>query len=409
MAYELRLSAAEARSAADIQTALNLLSQRGGGRLTLPAMDLTLDRGLELGSGVELVGQGEQTILRKGPGRAYPLTGYCNYGMCDVPLADATGLAVGMTVSVLDNARGGFASTFARITWIDAGWVGLDRGLESDYHADQSPRLTTAYPLIFAHRARGIAIRKLRLVGNRAASQTPMDSCRGSAIYFGQCVDCEVSNVLESDYDGDGIGFQMCRNVRLFNTRCDGNAGNGFHPGAGSTQVLFDQCAADSNVHSGFFFCVRANHVTVRDCCFSHNDIGVSVGARDCHNELLLCTLRHNRGPGLYVRPDRNPVEVYALLVDGCTFDTNGADRRAPAIDLNGDAHDLIVTRCTLRGQLGIQSSNGVHGLWLEANDESGCDVPRQLAQASLASVRPEFAAGFSTAIESDWRHLPTI
>ena len=87
-------------------------------------MGLSLGRGLELHSGVELVGQGEGTILRKGPGRVYPLSGYHNYGMCDVPLVSAAGLAVGMTVSVLDDERLGFYETFARISWIDGHWVG---------------------------------------------------------------------------------------------------------------------------------------------------------------------------------------------------------------------------------------------------------------------------------------------
>ena len=79
------LTAEEADSAVAIQNAIHSLGPEGG-RIILPAMDVTLDRGLELRSGIELIGQGERTVLRKGPGRVYPLTGYHNYGMHDVPL-----------------------------------------------------------------------------------------------------------------------------------------------------------------------------------------------------------------------------------------------------------------------------------------------------------------------------------
>jgi len=52
----------------------------GGGRMVLPEMDLMLDRGIELRSNVELAGQGDGTVMRKGPGRVFPLSGYHNYG-----------------------------------------------------------------------------------------------------------------------------------------------------------------------------------------------------------------------------------------------------------------------------------------------------------------------------------------
>ncbi|HCQ03193.1 MAG TPA: hypothetical protein DIT99_22035, partial [Candidatus Latescibacteria bacterium] len=65
---ERTLNPGEAASAADIQTALDEMAGTGG-RLVLPAMELDLDRGLRLHSGVTLCGQGESTILRKGPGR----------------------------------------------------------------------------------------------------------------------------------------------------------------------------------------------------------------------------------------------------------------------------------------------------------------------------------------------------
>ena len=157
---ERKLTLDEAGSAAQIQREIDEIA-REGGRLVLPEMELVLDRGLILRSGVELVGQGKKTALRKGPGRIYPLSGYHNYGMCDVPLASAVGLEVGMTVSVHDGrTHGGFYETFATITWIDGDWVGLDHGIEADYHDGV---LTLRVPVAQQAKPRKIEIRNAGL------------------------------------------------------------------------------------------------------------------------------------------------------------------------------------------------------------------------------------------------------
>ena len=65
----------EAVNAAAIQRIIDEAAADGGGKVVLPAMELVLDRGLILRSGVELWGQGEDTVLVKGAGELYPLSG----------------------------------------------------------------------------------------------------------------------------------------------------------------------------------------------------------------------------------------------------------------------------------------------------------------------------------------------
>ncbi len=172
---ERKLSLEEAGSAASMQVIIDEVAEVGGGKVVLPEMELELDRGLILRSGIELCGQGEGTVLVKGAGEIYPLSGYHNYGMCDVPLQSAAGLEVGMTVSVHDGrSHGGFMETFATISWIDGDWVGLDHGIEMDYSADEEPCLTTVYPLVFGHYIQDAAVRDVRLEGNRAGNAKGM-------------------------------------------------------------------------------------------------------------------------------------------------------------------------------------------------------------------------------------------
>ena len=254
MATTRDLTPAEAGSARQIQQIIDEVAGGGGGKVVLPPMDLTLDRGLALASGIELIGQGTDTVLRKGPGRIYPLSGYHNYGMCDVPLESAAGLEPGMTVSVHDDKGRGFYETFATVTWIDGDWVGLDHGIEADYRADDHPCLTTAYPLIFAHKVHDIAVRDLSLEGNSSDNEESMGACRGAALYFYQSRGIEVTGVRECNYDGEGLGFQMCRDVVIRRCTFSDNTGNGLHPGAGSTNVMFDDCDSHDNGNCGLFF-----------------------------------------------------------------------------------------------------------------------------------------------------------
>jgi hypothetical protein len=412
MGQDLHLRAADCCSAAAVQDALDRVAQAGGGAVVLPALELELDRGLELRSGTELRGQGERTVLRKAPGRVYPLTGYHNYGMCDVPLATTAGLAPGMTVAVYDRPRRGFYSTFARLTWVESGWVGLDHGLEADYAADQEPVLTTAFPLVFGHGIGNAAVRDLVLLGGRETNlDCRMDGCRGGSIYFARSHDLEITGVREAEYNGEGLSFQMCRQVHIRHCQFTGNTGNGMHPGAGSTAACFEDCVGDDNLFSGFFFCVRASRITVRRCEFRNNaEAGISIGTRDCHNLVEACTIEGNGGPGVLCRAGAPPTEVHSCRIVGNRFIGNARRTGAAEIVVQDAAHDLVIARNLFRGEAtparaAVLVGPAVRGVFLEENSGEGLGSPEGPAAAFTATA-PAFTCGYESAVAAHFRHL---
>ncbi len=414
MATTRDLTPAEAGSARQIQKIIDEVAAAGGGKVVLPPMDLTLDRGLALASGIELIGQGTDTVLRKGPGRIYPLSGYHNYGMCDVPLESAAGLEPGMTVSVHDDKGRGFYETFATVTWIDGDWVGLDHGIEADYRADDHPCLTTAYPLIFAHKVHDIAVRDLSLEGNSSDNEESMGACRGAALYFYQSRGIEVTGVRECNYDGEGLGFQMCRDVVIRRCTFSDNTGNGLHPGAGSTNVMFDDCDSHDNGNCGLFFCVRANYITVRGSRFTGNGTGVSIGTRDCHNLIEDCVVDGNAGAGVLVRPSPRPVEVHSCHVRRCTIAGNAVKRGQGQVEIVTQAHDLIFEGNTVSGRQGAgQDKPGffvestARHIHLDGNRVQGCSREVDAASESLAAAPSLFECGYDSGSETIYRHLP--
>jgi hypothetical protein len=408
----VRLTNEDACSAAAIQRQIDALESTGG-RLVLPVMDLILDRGLQLRSGVELVGQGEDTVLRAAPGRIYPLAGYHNYGMYDVPLEYTDGLEPSMTVAVRDNAHGGFFETFARITWVDGNWVGLDCALHSDYAANQQPVLVTAYPLIYGLDVENVAVRNLYLDGARTEQPAGIGACRGAAVYFLHSHHFQVSDVVETGFAGEGLGFQMCSHVHILRCRFRDNAGNGFHPGAGSTGALFEECTSEGNGRAGFYFCVRANHITVRRCTFSGNvDCGISVGTRDCYNRIESCRIAGNQGPGMLIRPTSRPVEVHSCHISGCQIEHNATESGRAQVDVLGEVHDLAFTDNEIAGlgpaqdRAGIYVGPSAQGIWLHGNCIQDC-FPDVIADpASLAEEEGAFACGVDATEEIHFRHL---
>lgn len=408
---ERRMDPAEVASASLIQAALDDMSATGG-RIVLPVMDLELDRGLRLHTGVILEGQGAGTILRKGPGRIYPLSGYHNYGMCDVPVDATDGLEVGMTVSIHDDrTHGGFYETLATITGIEKGWVRLDHGIEADYLAEESPCLTTAYPMIYGHGIGHAGIRNLCLEGNRAENERAMGGCRGSAVYFYRSHQLEVSGVSERDYNGEGIGFQMCRDVVVKDCTSNQNIGNGLHPGAGSTNVLFEGCTSSGNEKSGFFFCVRANHVTVRDCTFRYNAEGISIGTRDCHNLIEDCAIERNREAGILVRRTPSPTEVHSCMIRDCWISGNATDGGRGQVELVGDAHDLQIQHNRISGTHdrelpGIFAESSVRRIHLMDNMFENCVPEVSVPRESLLDVPLTMTFGYGTTDAQVFQHL---
>jgi hypothetical protein len=408
----MRLALEQASSAEGIQRAIDELADTGG-TVVLPEMDLEIDRGLELRSGVTLAGQGANTVLRMAPARIYPLAGYHNYGMCDVPLEHTEGLRPGMTVAVRDQLHGGFFETLARITWVEGNWVGLDEGVASDYHADQEPVLMTSFPMIFGRGVEDVAIRDLTLDGDREHQSAGIGSCRGAAVYFIHSRRFEVRGVVESGFHGEGLGFQMCRDVRIQECTFNANVGNGYHPGAGSTAALFENCVAEGNGAAGFFFCVRANHISVRACTFAGNvACGLSVGTRDCHNLIEDCRIADNAGPGILFRRAPRPGEVHSCHVRGCQIVGNAQATGRGQIAVLSDAHDLIfednhIVGQAGREQAGIYLSPAAERIWLADNQIDGC-FPHVIApDGVLAAAPPTIACGLEAVKERHYRHLP--
>ena len=105
--------------------------------------------------------------------------------------------------------------------------------------ADESPCLPPSPPVVFGHHISNATLRALHIEGSASQQDKKMGGCRGGSVYFAKCTHVAIVDVTEADYDGEGLSFQMCRDITIDGCRFDRNTGNGLHPGAGSTNCSF--------------------------------------------------------------------------------------------------------------------------------------------------------------------------
>jgi hypothetical protein len=177
--------------------------------------------------------------------------------------------------------------------------------------------------------------------------------------------------------------------------------------------VLFEDCVAEDNDRAGFYFCVRANHVTVRNCTFSGNvACGVSVGTRDCYNRIEDCRMIDNDGPGILIRPTDRPVEVHTCHIAGCEVKRNARANGRGQIDIRGEAHDLALVNNDIAGlspeqeRAGIYIGPSAQRIWLQDNRFQAC-FPEVIADpVSLAKEEKGLKCGVNAAQAIHFRHL---
>jgi hypothetical protein len=171
---------------------------------------------------------------------------------------------------------------------------------------------------------------------------------------------------------------------------------------------------AEGNGAAGFFFCVRANHITVRSSTFCGNRIcGISVGTRDCHNYITGCQITDNAGPGLLIRSTSRPVEVHSCHVSDCRIAGNAHDHGYAQVDVLGDAHDLILEHNEIvgipgRSQSGVYLAPSTERIWLDENVISDCS-PAVIGAAIRPAIKPSFDSGMDAVTERHYRHLPPL
>ena len=349
-----------------IQAGIDYLARMGGGTLQILPGTYAIHNALALRSNVHIKGNGSDTILRKAKGFSTPLAQDADWFETAVVVADASGFSPGSGVMIQSRKPGsegmaGLTVAKAVVTRIEGNVVSLDRHLEKEYRAGNTPRLTSSFAILTGEKLADIRIERLVLDGNKDENEF-IDGNLAGAIFLKFCDRIAFSEVVAQNYNGDGFSVQACNDLRFERCTARDNAKFGFHAGSGSTNTLLIQVVSAGNVE-GIFFCWGVNNTIVyQSDCSRNRDYGISIGYRDTDNLIQGCTFENNGKTGILFREAKVDFEgAHRNVVTSCVIkDNGGSDGDGIGIDIRGYNHDLVITENDLVNSAEGHQASGI-------------------------------------------------
>ncbi len=332
-----------------LQAALDYVASLGGGIVDIGPGEYIMRDSLHLRPQVTVRGAPGQTVLRKAPSAASPLKLDGDYGEEQITVADPAGFGVGDGVAVWDKNSGGFHTTVAHIIGASGNTFAISLPLNADCMVESGAQAATAFPVVSGYYVEGASIEDLTIEGNKDQN-VPLNGCRGGGIFLYRCHGAVLERCLVRNYNGDGISFQQCNDVRLTACVSEGNTGLGLHPGSGSQRPVLRQCVARNNGQDGLFLCWRVKQGLFEENLLEDNrGFGISVGHKDTDNVFRNNQVRRNHGDGVFFRNETEGMAPHRNRLENNLIENNGLEEGAAGIRVRGQTRDLVLKNNTLR------------------------------------------------------------
>ena len=375
-----------------IQAAVEKAAQTGG-EVLLTAGEYVLADSVHLRDHIVLRGSGiGETVLRKNASVKCTTEGFCGYGHKEILVTDGRLFRAGDGVYLTGDTACGFQATQTTVTEVEGNTVFLADPLEADVLKHRNGTIETIFPMIKCVNCTEVIVRDLTLEGN-AEQNGCLGGCRGGAIFLIGCRDITVEHVKITDFNGEGFSYQQCRNIRIKDSECSYNRGNGVHPGSGTVGMLIEGCDLHHNRRAGIFYCLRICYNICRNNRIHHNGMeGITIGHRDDHIEICGNEIFENAREGIFFRPENYP----------------GMSGRYVSVH-----HNRISDNAREQGSAQIYAPAALTGFELYENTIGGpisflCDG--ELIESFLGEQEPENARriDIDRIPEREYRHLGT-
>ena len=328
-----------------IQGAVDYVARHGGGEVHLLPGKYILRNAIFLPSFVTLIGSGDETILEKHPSQTVELAEDCDWYSWSVVVKSTFGFAVGDGITLssqrIDNKES-VQVTLHTITGIDGNRLFLDSLPRVNHWLGNDAKITSTHSLIDIQKASGIAVKNLRLEGNRTQTEK-LDGNYGAAIFMQDCENIQVQNVAIHDWNGDGISWQIGHDVHIEHCDISNMTVLGLHPGSGSQRPVM-RGNKISNCDVGIFWCWGVcNGIAENNQITGSKKHGISTGHRDNDNIIRSNTISGSGEAEIYFRPERSADHTSnRVLIEGNSIECS-AD--VPGISVARGAEDVII-RC---------------------------------------------------------------
>lgn len=324
-----------------IQAAVDYVARLGGGIVRLKAGTWRLRNAVYLQTGVDLIGEGKQTVLIKEPSSSTTLRADSDWYDQEITLKDAAGFQVGDGVCLrATDAKSGRKTVLKRTLTARSGdRFKLDKPLRENLWQLNDATCSTLFPILSGEFADDIRIENLTLDGNRARNDE-LDGNYAGCIFLQDCNRIAIRGVAARNYHGDGISWQICHDVIVENCLSENHKGLALHPGSGSQRPIIRNNQL-RGCDIGIFFCWGVKYGLAEQNKIEGNRVGISIGHRDTDNLVTANTIRDSKAHGLLFRPERGPSFAgHRNRIENNDFIDNGPSGGA-VVEIQGGTEEI--------------------------------------------------------------------
>jgi hypothetical protein len=266
---------------------------------------------------------------------------------------------------VKDDRSGGWIDTLATITLVQGNTLHLDREFVMDYDGDAGGLVYNGFPPVAGFDVDGVVIEGLVVDGNKANNPHRLNGCIGGGYYLHRARNCRIADCVLSDFNGDGISFQITQDITVERCEIKHITGLGLHPGTGSARPVIRDCHSHDNDEDGFFLCWRVQEGRFENNRFDYNGrFGLSIGHKDTDNLFLNNVVQNNRSHGIVFRNEKLTNAGSRNTLRGNTIEDNVGS----GIHILGHTTDLLFEDNTIRDTRTGDARTQRIGIWVGEN-----------------------------------------
>jgi hypothetical protein len=334
-----------------LQAAVDYVARLGGGTVKVLPGTYTLRNAVWLPSKIRLLGSGPETIITKIASETIALSADSDWYDQEITLASAGGFRVGdgVTLRAADQGRGGELVIKRTLIARSGNRFKLSDGIRQNLWIEGKPTCSSLFPLLTSEYTSDVVIEDIALDGN-GENNTNLDGNYAGCIFLQDCSRYTFRRVEARNYNGDGISFQICHDVRVENCWSHDNTGLGVHPGSGSQRPTIAGCKLERN-DIGIFWCWGVKYGAAEDNRIADNrSYGVSIGHNDTDNVMRNNEITGSGKVGLLFRDDDRGLDFWAnrnTFENNRILDTGDAD--GIAVDIQGKTKDVRIAGNEIR------------------------------------------------------------
>ncbi|MBI4904352.1 MAG: right-handed parallel beta-helix repeat-containing protein [Acidobacteria bacterium] len=362
-----------------IQAAVDYVAGLGGGTVEILPGTYRFRNAVQLRTGTRVIGSGEDSVCIKEPSIKTALAENSDWYDREVTLTDASGFQVGDGIVLrTKNPNNGSFDTFKRTLIARSGnRFKLNEMLVENFWTKEGATAARLFSLFEGNRIADAAVENICLDGNRNQNEFLNGNYVG-CIFLRESNRIHMRNVIARNFNGDGISWQVCHDVRVENCRSHDNAGYGLHPGSGSQRTVVTGCELHRN-DIGFFFCWGVKWGLVeRNTMADNKRFGVSIGHNDTDNVVRNNEVLRSGKTGIFLRqehgptfsPSRNRIEANRVVDSGA--------ETGVAVDIEGVTEAVVLTKNVLletrlpAARVGVRISKEAKNIQLAENRIDG-------------------------------------